>query len=255
MKRKRTTNEIAALKAGVSAARSRRITIQMDDPAGGPREFLTTEEMMLRLELADMARLRWLLDLAQSAAIDISTISAQVAAFAGPNQRVGAVKGRLASKNEVLEFVRQFVADLKHFVEKRGTGIQWNLNLGEVSKTLSWEGILTGGERYRAADWRSAFAMRAAQLLDDYGVRIRQCANRDCGRMFIGDLNRSAPLMPGKQRFCSTKCGWIDRQRRFREKQGDWTEYRRSRRKRRDAIRKRQQQVQARLKTEREPGR
>jgi hypothetical protein len=208
------------------------------DPAGGPGTFLTLEEVMRRFEILDLASLRWLLNLVQGVPVDESTITAQIATFVEPYRDNSTTESRPASKSEALEFVRQFIAELKQFVEKRGSGVKWKIAVGEVSKTLSWEDILTGGSHCRASDWRGAFLLRATELIDKYGNRIRQCAYPDCGRLFVGDHAR-------KQKFCSLKCGAVERQRQFRAKLPDWTDYRRRGRQLRDQAQKRKDKWRA----------
>ncbi len=244
MKRRRGTIELAALAAGVPAAKARRIGVLMLDPAGGPGEFVTSEELMIRAELADLARLRWLLNLAQGAPINEAEIAAEVAAVVRPYQD-GSSGSRPASGREVLRFVSKFVSDLKRFIEKRGTGIKWKIAIGKVSRSLSWEDILTGGSRCLALDWRNAFLLWATELIDLHGNRIRRCSNGDCGRLFVGDRI-------GRQKFCSPECGATERQRRFRAKVPDWPDYRRRGRQRREEVRRGKETWKANLKTGRE---
>jgi hypothetical protein len=209
-----------ALNAGLPPTRARRAVVREWDPSGGPGIFLTPEEVTRRFEILDLAYLRWLLDLVKGASVDESAILDQLATFLGPYLDDSSSESRPRSKNEALEFVRQFVAELKELVEKRGTGFKWKITIGEIRKSLSWEDILSGGSLFQAADWRDAFLLRATKLIDDYGGRIRQCAYPDCERLFVGDH-------AGKQKFCALKCGAAERQRQFRAKRADWTDYRR----------------------------
>jgi len=232
MKRRRGTNEQAASAAGVPPARARRGIVHWLDPAGGPGEFLTTEEMLLRFELADLGRLRWLLSMAQGAPIDEAKIVDQIAAITEPHQDESA-KDRPASAREALRFVSKFVSEMKQFVEKRGTRavVKWRIPFGELSKTLTWEDVVIGTSLFLASDWRGAFRLAATRLIELYGKRIQQCAYADCGRLFVGDA-------VGRQKYCSSQCGAIERQHRFRKKKEEggetWTEYRRRGRKDRE---------------------
>jgi CGNR zinc finger len=252
MKRKRTTLEQWAQAAGLPRSQAKQIiAFEYDDPAAGTGTFLTIEESLRRFAILNLALLRRLLDLAQGASIAEATAAMElVATFAKPYLDTSAAQYRLPSSATAHQFLRRFVAELKRFIEKPEAGIEWKIQIGGVSKTLSWDSIRTGGgtSLYRSADWRAAFLLRVTKLIDEYGSRIRQCARADCGRIFVSDD-------PRRQKFCSPKCGAIDRERRFREKQTDWAEYRRNRRKQREGIRKRQKEVQTKLKTEREPRR
>jgi hypothetical protein len=231
VKRRRGTNEQSALNAGLPAARAKRVVWHEIDPAGGPGKFLTFEEAMRRFEILDLASLRWLLNLVQGAPLDESVITGEISAFVMPYRDNSSAESRLASNSEALEFVRQFISELKQFVEKRGTGIKWKITFGEVSKTLSWEDIVTGGSLFQAEDWKGSFLLRATELIAEYGSRIRQCAHPDCGRLFVCDQAR-------KQKFCSLRCGAVERQRQFRAKLPDWTAYRRRGRQLRDQRKK-----------------
>lgn len=245
MKRRRGPMEQWALNAGWPAKRARRAMVREFDPSGGPGTFLTLEEVTRRFEILNLAYLRWLLDLVQGASVDESAITDQIATFVEPYLDDSSRESRPSSKSEALQFVREFITELKQLVEKRGTGFKWKIAIGEISKTLSWEDILIGGSLYHAANWRGAFLLRATKLIDEYGNRVRQCAYPNCGRLFVGDHT-------GKQKFCSLKCGAAERQRQFRAKHPDWADYRRRGRQLRDEARKRKEKWQASLKPRRE---
>jgi CGNR zinc finger len=228
MKRARGTMEEAALAVGMPPARAKRMFAYQFDKGGGPGTFLTLQEQLRQLEILELANLRWLLSLAESVPVESAAIDAEIGAFIGPHLDNSTRGSLLPSQGEALEFVRAFVTELKQFIDTRGTcnGHNWKVKIGEVSKTLSWEEILTGGSLLRAADWRGAFLLHATELIEEYGNRIRRCAYPDCARLFIGDA-------AGHQKFCSLKCGAVERQRKFRAKTSDWTAYRRSGRQRR----------------------
>jgi CGNR zinc finger len=238
MKRRRGTNEQAALEAGLPAARARRVVIHELDPFGGPGKFLTLEEAMRQFEMFDLACLRWLLNLATTTTVTEEAVTAEVASFVEPYLDSSATNG---SETEVVKFLREFVAELKEFVQKRGSGNTWKIKVGEVSRTLSWEEITTSGSRYHSTSWRSAFLLRVTELINKYGNRIQHCSYSDCGSLFVGDGT-------GHQKFCSLKCGAAERQRRFRAKHPDWTDYRRRGRSARQEVQRRKQEWQAELK-------
>jgi hypothetical protein len=239
MKRRRGTIEQWALKAGLPAAKARKAAVYEFDSAGGPGTFLTFEDVRRQAEILDLASLRWLLNLLKDAPSEKdAAMTAQIVTFVEPYLDNSSTESRPRSESEALQFVRQFVAELRHLVEKRGTGVKWKIAIGEISKTLSWEDILSGGSFFQAADWRGAFLLRSTQLIDQYGSRIRQCAFADCGRLFVRDH-------AGKQKFCSLKCGATERQRQFRAKLSDWTDYRRRGRQLRGQARERKEKWQA----------
>ena len=242
MKRQRGIIEQAALDAGVAPVGARRVMVMMDAEStglSGPSAFMTAGEVNRHAQIVQLVRLRWLVDLAQgSTAINQSTMAHEIMTFAQPYRDDSTRGGKVPSAPEAVRFVRDFADGLKELVGRRASGIKWTLKVSQVTRTLTG----SGGSRWRAADWRGAFVLHAAELIDRYSDRIRQCGSSDCGRVFVSDD-------PRRQKFCSLRCGAAERQRQFRAGKADWTGYRREGRERRE--RQRTQQREAREKIER----
>jgi len=201
------------------AAKAKRvIALLFDDPEAGTGRFITVEEEMRRLEIVDLGWLRWLLYLAEGDAIDESSIPAEVSVFTSLYLDDPA-KSHPASAHEALDLVREFGAGLKRLIDGSESAGKWPITIGVVKRIVSLDRLTGGGPPLRASDWRGAFLLHATHLISRYGRRIRRCAYSDCRHVFVGD-------QIGHQKFCSPKCGANERQRRFREKTPDWSDYR-----------------------------
>jgi hypothetical protein len=219
------------------------------DPGGQVGKFFTLEDITRAAEIQDLARLRWLLNLVENTP-GHEVKSGEIVGFVcwpRGREKTAAPTMQPPSDGELRAFIRQFIADFNQFVGQRGKGGKWTIRFREVTKTLSWEDISTGGSCFCAADWKGTFLLQAADLIERYGSRIRQCAYGGCERIFLSSD-------PARQKFCSPECGAVERQQRFRAKKSDWTDYRRQGRERRAQQRQRQKQVQATIeKMQKEP--
>jgi hypothetical protein len=173
------------------------------DPQTG--ELKTTVQIAREFEHWNLRRLRWLLDFAQGPERWIN-----------PNQRENLNRGLRLFMGETPKALPGRGA-----LEKLASYVREGLFRLVVDRRASWEVKLTSGgltrrldymkdyilDQYSASNWQTAFLLRTTDLLVSHGARIKQCAMRGCGRLFVPTK---------RQAYCSTACSLKTRQQRFR---------------------------------------
>jgi hypothetical protein len=166
-------------------------------------------------EALDRWHLEWLLNFVQRDAA-LADDAKMVGSFT-----VFVLEGRTKPR-PTLEELQSFAADvaveLRRFLTE---GRAWSFAVPETRGVL--EPAVTGVEMppersvtlpsvftVKTTDWRSAFRVRAAELLAGYREWIRICERRDCGRLFLADDKR--------QTFCTPRCSHLKRLHEFRAK-------------------------------------
>jgi hypothetical protein len=86
-----------------------------------------------------------------------------------------------------------------------GRSWSWEIALRGVRRVLKREGPFVFSY-LRTADARTAFGLRAAELIAEYGRLIRPCSRPDCGRLFLARKG---------QAFCTRQCSQRTRFARF----------------------------------------
>jgi hypothetical protein len=111
--------------------------------------------------------------------------------------------------------LREVAPGAKAFLVSR---LPWEVVLkGRAARRLEWAGsVAIAGYK---TDWRSAFLLRAMDLLALGAENVRKCGAEGCGRLF--------PAVK-RQAFCSKRCALRERQRRFRKQftEAEWRERR-----------------------------
>jgi hypothetical protein len=82
-----------------------------------------------------------------------------------------------------------------------------NFSVTPKRRRVRWSGAIES--HYSSDHFPTAFLLAAAEVLEEEGLRIRQCARPGCGRLFT---HRKRGL------FCSTSCSQKVRDQRFRER-------------------------------------
>jgi hypothetical protein len=158
-------------------------------------------------------RLLWLLEFAQRPRTQI------VSDLGGSGFRELAVFGVLPTgvqPAEIAATIEQLIAGARALLS--GSGI-WRIPMGtNTARVVSREqSTRTQGRRariryrfgYETTDFRTAFLMRAADVLSDGGLieRLAECARSDCQRLFLR-RKRGA--------FCTRRCAQLEHVRRWR---------------------------------------
>jgi hypothetical protein len=167
-------------------------------------ELKTIDEVEHSFERLELWQLRWLLDFAQRPERWIrpnqrKILSRELRSFIGEVPRP--LPGRPALQklsSAVLEGVHRLVVEHQ----------TWKVDLGagRLTRELEWFPDFIFG-LYRSINWHNAFLLRMTDLLVSRGACIRQCAEQDCGRLFVPTK---------RQAYCSTNCSQKARQQRFR---------------------------------------
>jgi hypothetical protein len=119
-----------------------------------------------------------------------------------------------------LEEIAVLASEIKTGIEQLQRLTRWVLKLPKdsmVERTIEprpkWRAgriTLDGFQSiYTSDDFRTSFLLCAADALEAEGTRIRECAQKDCRRMFA--RHRRA-------RYCSARCSQKERDSRFRKR-------------------------------------
>jgi predicted RNA-binding Zn ribbon-like protein len=119
------------------------------------------------------------------------------------------------SAEEILEAFASLRETLKNFRPDFDATLTFPI-AGTITKYFSvtpkrrrvrWSGAIES--HYFSDHFPTAFLLAAAEVLEEEGLRVRQCARPGCGRLFT---HRKRGL------FCSTSCSQKVRDQRFRER-------------------------------------
>jgi len=88
----------------------------------------------------------------------------------------------------------------------KGT-ITKNFSVTPKRRRVRWSGAIES--HYSSDHFATAFLLAAAEVLEEEGLRVRECARPGCGRLFT---HRKRGI------FCSTSCSQKVRDQRFRER-------------------------------------
>jgi hypothetical protein len=88
----------------------------------------------------------------------------------------------------------------------KGT-ITKNFSVTPKQRRVRWSGAIES--HYSSDHFPTAFLLAAAQVLEEEGLHVRECARPGCGRLFA---HRKRGI------FCSTSCSQKVRDQRFRER-------------------------------------
>jgi hypothetical protein len=183
----------------------------------------------LRVSYDDRQRLSWLLEFADLSSEKVAQLCASertqlrfdLAFFAGLSNP--------PSQLPPLEEIAVFASEIRDGIERLLRMSRWIIQLPKnsgivrtiASRDMSRAGRITldGFKSFLSSDdFRTSLLLRAADVVEAEGTRIRVCAQKDCGRMFA--RHRRA-------RYCSAPCSQKERDSRFRKR---FTKSERSRR-------------------------
>ncbi len=176
-------------------------------------------EATRRVGTDDRQRLNWLLEFAYRAPEKVAQLSVtertqlgfDLLFFAGlPNP------SQLPPLAEVAVFARE----IRNGIEQLQRAFHWDIQLpgnAGIVRTIRprprWRAgriTLVGYQSFLSSDdFRTSFLLRAADVVEAEGTRIRVCAQKDCGRVFA--RHRRA-------RYCSARCSQKERDFRFRNR-------------------------------------
>ncbi len=178
----------------------------------GLRKLLRGSERGRGAEAFDRWHLEWLFDFVERGEVlpdDVDmAASFTTPTYAGPKPRTA----------ELRKFAAEVASELRRFLLDHQP---WTFPLREVRAVL--EAPVTAvalppappravrirpATMFESSDWRTAFRLRAAELVAQYGERCRQCQRKECGRLFFADDPR--------QRFCEPRCTNLKRLHAFR---------------------------------------
>jgi hypothetical protein len=165
-------------------------------------------------EAKDTDDLKWLLDAiqAKSDKATLATVAGEIGHFVrGLADTEAPVNVAPAALRRLLKEAHEGIED---FVIRR---TKWEVRLtGRISRKVEWIGRLSLAS-YEGS-WRTAFLLRAFELVERCGDRIHVCALASCGRLF---------LKHKRQDFCSKSCSQRARTDRLQARP-DWQERRHS---------------------------
>jgi len=177
-----------------------------------------------RIGRTPIARLEWLLHfaeperLAELTRTQFGELEGEAYAFIGPLAPAGS-----GSRPPALDrdSVMRVALQVRQGIVGLSTGRRWSFHVTALRRHVS--PLPKGGfiSSYSAENWQPAFLMRAADLMVEQGTRIRRCAWKDCGRLF---LRRKGGL------YCSKACSQKERTARMEQKLGQegWSQRRHS---------------------------
>jgi hypothetical protein len=167
----------------------------------------------------DRQRLSWLLEFAYRAPEKVAQLSAtertqwgfDLAYFAGLSD---------PSQIPPFEELTSFAGEIRNGIERLLRTTRWVIKLPKdsgIERVIAPRDMRRAGRIklvgfhsfYGSDDFRISFLLRAADVVEAEGTRIRVCAQKDCGRMFA--RHRRA-------RYCSPRCSQKERDARFRKR-------------------------------------
>ena len=174
---------------------AKRLGSDVKDPIGYDPQtgrFYNAEDYAREKVLRDEAGLIWLLNFGQEASVRLTPIDeALFQTFVG--MYTDPIPSEVQA-DELHKIAADTVADLRRFVIERTA---WKLQLPRMSRVVTWVGSYPI-PAYRTDDWKTAFRLRATELVCECGDRIRKCKRTDCNRLFFAGDKR--------QVFCSRQC-------------------------------------------------
>lgn len=189
-----------------------------------PREFLQNAQARFdkakrRVGTSDLEQLRWLLEFLQSKADHQAQSSedkqqqlkfdlAYLTGWPDPYQ--------LPPHEEIVRLANEVTTNIRELIRTS----RWTLRLpgtAELTRTIRpravtrAEGLVLDGfaSYYGSDDFRSAFLLRVADVVEAEGTRIRTCAQNECQRLFARH---------GRAKYCSSRCSQRERDSRFRQR-------------------------------------
>lgn len=167
----------------------------------------------------DRQRLSWLLEFADLSPEKVAQLSAtertqwgfDLAYFAGLSN---------PSQLPPLEEIAAFASEIRDGIKRLRRIHRWIIELPKNSeivriieprpKRRAGRTTLDGFQSmYVSEDFRTSFLLRAADVVEAEGTRIRVCAQKECGRMFARHRRAS---------YCSARCSQKERDARFRKR-------------------------------------
>jgi hypothetical protein len=192
----------AARADSVPEERARRIVAY-----GGPNHNWTAEEVEWLARHQDNLRFGWLLDSIQAdpaAKLDPKKEADDFDWFVSGFPQSSPITEEKPPRGALRKLLREVAPGATAFLVSRQP---WEVALkGRASRRLEWVGSMAiAGYK---TDWRSAFLLRAMDLLTLGAEQVRKCGAEGCGRLFFAVK---------RQAFCSKRCSLRERQHRFRE--------------------------------------
>jgi hypothetical protein len=174
----------------------------------------------LRVGYDDRQRLSWLLEFADLSTEKVAQLSATERTQLGFDLAFFAGLSNPPSQLTSLAEIAIFANEIRDGIEQLLRITRWVIQLPKNSeierviaprrKRRAGRTMLDGYQSfYGSDDFRTSFLLRAADVVEAEGTRIRVCAQKECGRMFARHL---------RARYCSRSCSQKERDARFRKR-------------------------------------